>query len=302
MGKNYYKILGVERNATQEQIKKAYRKLAMKWHPDRNCENKKEAETQFKEIGEAYSILSDNKKRKIYDQYGEDGINHQFSSFGNAHDIFKQFFGENNSLFNDIFNDNININIMNNNNNNNKKKGDRIEHKFYLTLEEIYNGTIKSMKVNRKRLNIDGRTTRQDSKILKINVKKGWKKGTRITFKEEGDELPGIIPSDISFIVCEKLHSKFIRNNNDLIYKQEISLKQALLSSFIIKIKTLDDRILSIPINNIISPGYIHYVKNEGMPISKTNGKEKGDLLIKFEIIFPQKLTQKQLNMIKQYL
>ena len=82
MGKNYYKVLGVERNATQEQIKKAYRKLAMKWHPDRNCENKKEAETQFKEIGEAYSILSDNKKRKIYDQYGEDGINHQFTSFG----------------------------------------------------------------------------------------------------------------------------------------------------------------------------------------------------------------------------
>ena len=82
MGKNYYKTLGVERNATPEQIKKAYRKLAMKWHPDRNSENKKEAEAKFKEIGEAYSILSDDKKRKIYDQYGEDGINNQFSSSG----------------------------------------------------------------------------------------------------------------------------------------------------------------------------------------------------------------------------
>lgn len=80
MGKNYYKTLGVDRNATQEEIKKAYRKLAMKWHPDRNSENKKESEAKFKEIGQAYSVLSDDKKRKIYDQYGEDGINNQFSS------------------------------------------------------------------------------------------------------------------------------------------------------------------------------------------------------------------------------
>lgn len=82
MGKNYYKTLGVERNATSEEIKKAYRKLAMKWHPDRNKDNKQAAEAKFKEIGQAYSILSDDAKRKTYDQFGEDGINNKFASSG----------------------------------------------------------------------------------------------------------------------------------------------------------------------------------------------------------------------------
>ena len=202
-------------------------------------------------------------------------------------------------------NDNLlNDNMFNGNNFNTNfpKKGETIKHHIYLTLEELYNGTTKSMKVSRKRLNIDGKTTRPDTKILKINVKPGWKEGTKITFKEEGDELPGIIPSDIQFIVGQKEHPQFKRNGNDLILKQEISLKQALLSSFVLKIKTLDDRRLHLPINNIISPGYVHRVKNEGMPISKTNGAQKGDLLIQFDIIFPSQLTQKQQSMIKQYL
>ncbi len=100
MSQNYYKVLGIEKNATPEQIKKAYRKLAMKWHPDRNPDNKEESEKQFKEIGEAYSVLNDAKKRKTYDQFGEDGLNSNFSgahfTFNNAEDIFKQFFGDKN--------------------------------------------------------------------------------------------------------------------------------------------------------------------------------------------------------------
>eukprot|EP01084_Bolivina_argentea_P159431 277663_1 len=98
MSKSYYKILGVERNATKEQIKKSYRKLAMKWHPDKNPDNKDAAEREFKEIGEAYSVLSDDKKRKQYDEFGESGLKNNFSgnhfTFGNAEDMFKQFFGD----------------------------------------------------------------------------------------------------------------------------------------------------------------------------------------------------------------
>ena len=82
MGKNYYKTLGVERTATTEQIKKAYRRLAMKWHPDRNSENKAEAESKFKEIGEAYSVLSDDTKRKQYDLHGSDGLSSSSFSGG----------------------------------------------------------------------------------------------------------------------------------------------------------------------------------------------------------------------------
>ena len=90
--KDYYEILGVKKDATEQEIKKAYRKLAVRWHPDKNPDNKEEAEERFKEISEAYSVLSDPKKRQEYD-YG--GATFDFSGFdfSDAHDIFKNFFG-----------------------------------------------------------------------------------------------------------------------------------------------------------------------------------------------------------------
>lgn len=74
MGKDYYAALGISRNATDDEIKKAYKREALKWHPDRNPTNKEQAEEKFKEIAEAYEVLSDEKKRKVYDQFGEEGL------------------------------------------------------------------------------------------------------------------------------------------------------------------------------------------------------------------------------------
>lgn len=74
MGRDYYGILGVSKTATEEEIKKAYKKLALKWHPDRNINNKKESEEKFKEISEAYEVLIDKQKREIFDVYGEEGL------------------------------------------------------------------------------------------------------------------------------------------------------------------------------------------------------------------------------------
>lgn len=95
MSKDYYEILGIERNASEEEIKKSYRKLAVKWHPDKNPTNKEESEKKFKEISEAYTILSDTEKRNIYDKYGEKGVQ-QHEGGGGGHspeDIFSMFFG-----------------------------------------------------------------------------------------------------------------------------------------------------------------------------------------------------------------
>ncbi|KAG7455151.1 hypothetical protein MATL_G00253550 [Megalops atlanticus] len=103
----YYQILGVQRNASQEDIKKAYRKLALKWHPDKNPDNKEEAERKFKELSEAYEVLSDANKRNIYDRYGKEGLtgsgggggghfNDHFGggfTFRNPEDVFREFFG-----------------------------------------------------------------------------------------------------------------------------------------------------------------------------------------------------------------
>ncbi|KAI3355317.1 hypothetical protein L3Q82_018173, partial [Scortum barcoo] len=105
----YYQILGVQKNATQEDIKKAYRKLALKWHPDKNPDNKEEAERRFKELSEAYEVLSDESKRNIYDRYGKEGLSAgggggggggHYDHFGgggftfrNPEDVFREFFG-----------------------------------------------------------------------------------------------------------------------------------------------------------------------------------------------------------------
>ncbi|XP_073666244.1 dnaJ homolog subfamily B member 6 isoform X3 [Tursiops truncatus] len=103
---DYYEVLGVQRHASAEDIKKAYRKLALKWHPDKNPENKEEAERKFKQVAEAYEVLSDAKKRDIYDKYGKEGLNggggggshfdgpFQFGfTFRNPDDVFREFFG-----------------------------------------------------------------------------------------------------------------------------------------------------------------------------------------------------------------
>ena len=100
--KDYYKILGIKKDATDAEVKKAYRKLALKWHPDKNPNNREEAEEKFKKINEAYSVLSDKNKRRQYDRGGD--FTFDFGSF-NADDIFKDFFGDKDP-FADFFNDN----------------------------------------------------------------------------------------------------------------------------------------------------------------------------------------------------
>lgn len=109
--KNYYDILGINKNATEEEIKKSYKKLAVKWHPDKNPDNKKESEEKFKEISEAYQVLSDSEKKRVYDNYGEEGLkgnggfeNNFHGNFHSPEDIFRSFFGNNdNSHFSHPF-------------------------------------------------------------------------------------------------------------------------------------------------------------------------------------------------------
>ncbi|XP_060539525.1 dnaJ homolog subfamily B member 6 isoform X3 [Pantherophis guttatus] len=114
---DYYEVLGVHKHASQEDIKKAYRKLALKWHPDKNPDNKEEAERQFKQVAEAYEVLSDTKKRDIYDKYGKEGLNpggggshfdNPFEygfTFRNPEDVFRDFFGGRDPFSFDFFED-----------------------------------------------------------------------------------------------------------------------------------------------------------------------------------------------------
>jgi len=350
MGKDYYSTLGVPKTASEEDIKKAYKKQALKWHPDRNPKNKKEAEDKFKELAEAYEVLSDKQKREIYDRYGEEGLKGAppptpegegfapgtggmpggtwFRSGGggpgmrtdfnftptSADDIFSQFFGGRNPFSSmgggggrrgpssrrffdeededmpDIFGGRSS----------GRRKASTIKRSFQCSLEELYTGVTKRMKITKSLLDASGKTTAVE-KILEINVKPGWKAGTKITFEKKGDEVdPNIEPADIVFVLEEKPHNRFKRDGNNLLYNASVSLKDALLNP-VIEIETLDGRKLRLNMNEVITPNKKHVIKGEGMPISKTPG-QKGDIIVSFDIKFPQRLSEQQKQLIERAL
>eukprot|EP00249_Psilotum_nudum_P014742 c24979_g1_i2 orf=222-821(+) len=199
MGVDYYNILKVGRNASDEDLKKAYRKLAMKWHPDKNPNSKKEAEAKFKEISEAYE------KRAIYDQYGEEGLKGVpppgasvpgFSNGGapnvfrfnprNAQDIFAEFFGGDpfggmstrvgrNPFGEGMFGGTENV-FKSFSDAAAPRKATSVENKLQCTLEELYNGSTRKMKISRNIADASGKTLPIEE-ILTIEVKPGWKKG-----------------------------------------------------------------------------------------------------------------------------
>ncbi|KAJ4885954.1 DNAJ heat shock family protein [Raphanus sativus] len=315
MGVDYYKVLQVDRSAKDEDLKKAYRKLAMKWHPDKNPNNKKEAEAKFKQISEAYDVLSDPQKRAIYDQYGEEGLKSQApppppggseTSFRfngrSADDIFSEFFGFSKPpgggfrFSEDVFSS-YRSSPGETSNAVPPRKAAPIERQLPCSLEDLYKGITKKMKISRDVLDSSWRQTTVEE-ILTIEIKPGWKKGTKITFPEKGNEQRGIIPSDLVFIVDEKPHAVFKRDGNDLVITQKIPLVEA-LTGYTAQVTTLDGRTLTVPVNNVISPSYEEVVKGEGMPIPKDPSK-KGNLRIKFNIKFPSRLTTEQKSGIKR--
>ena len=167
------------------------------------------------------------------------------------------------------------------------------------TLEELYTGRTRRMKISRKRIDATG-GQREESETLTIDIKPGWKKGTKITFQEKGDEHPGRIAADIVFVLDEKTHPTFSRDNNDLVYVHRIPLRDALTGT-VIELQTLDGRVLRIPVNEIISPGMQKVIPSEGMPVTKTPGT-KGNLRIKFEVLFPRQLSEAQREVLRQAL
>lgn len=180
------------------------------------------------------------------------------------------------------------------------EKPPAIKRPFPISLEDLYKGTVKRLKVTRKLR--DGATGRMVStdKILTINVKPGWKAGTKIKFEGEGDELENGQTQDIEFVVEEKPHAQYKREGDNLRITIQLTLVEA-LTGFHKTIKTLDDRTLSI--NNtksVIHSGQESRVSNEGMPNSKTG--RKGDLIITYDVKFPTTLTEEQKEAVKKAL
>ncbi|KAL3986957.1 hydrocephalus-inducing protein [Sarotherodon galilaeus] len=301
MGKDYYKVLGIARGASEDEIKKAYRKQALRYHPDKN--KSPGAEDKFKEIAEAYDVLSDQKRNKyailnidmimifplFFFKYlamsssltglkgsadiggrGHGGQNCNYSFHGDPHAIFAEFFGGRSPFDHFFFQDGED----------DKKKDPPVVHELKVSLEEVFSGCTKKMKISRKRLNPDGCTMRSEDKILTVDIKRGWKEGTKITFPREGDETPTNIPADVVFVVKDKPHPLFRREGSDIVYPAKISLREALCGCTV-KAPTLDGRTITVTSRDIVKPGTKKRISGEGLPLSKFPEK-RGDMILDF--------------------
>ncbi|KAK7331615.1 hypothetical protein VNO80_28352 [Phaseolus coccineus] len=173
-----------------------------------------------------------------------------------------------------------------------RRKPPEVETKLHCTLEDLCFGCTKKIRVSRDVIKYPGIIV-QEEEILKIEVKPGWRKGTRITFEGVGDEKPGYLPADVVFLIDEKKHHLYGRDGDDLEICVEIPLVDA-LTGFSIPIPLLGGENMTLSFEStIIYPGFEKVIKGQGMPNAKKNGI-RGDLHVKFLIDFPTKLTEEQ--------
>ncbi|KAH8387564.1 hypothetical protein KR093_007860 [Drosophila rubida] len=322
MGKDFYQTLGISRNAKDDEIKKAYRKLALKYHPDKN--KSAEASERFKLVAEAYEVLSDKKKRDIYDQLGEEGLKHgsdadqhsdangsqaSYHFHGDPRATFAQFFGfsDPSKVFDDFPTDDssprdpfsVFAGFAGFPTRAPLQQDPPIVHELYVALEDINSGCQKKMQISRMKI-VNG-VPRKKIKLLDIEIKPGWKSGTKITFSKEGDESPNRIPADIVFIIRDAPHPQFKRDGSDISYTAKITLKQALCGASI-EVPTLQGAPLSYQSNGeIIKPNSVKRFMNYGLPYPK-NPSQRGSLYLRFEIEFPEALPSRLVSKLDELL
>lgn len=169
-----------------------------------------------------------------------------------------------------------------------------------LSLEELYAGTTKRMKVSRR--NFDGTT---EEKVLEIVVQPGWKEGTKVRFPHAGNEAADGSSPDLVFVVEDKPHERFARSGDDLIAKIEIPLVEALTNDSGAKkqLEHLDGRKLQVSVPpGVVKPGQETRVASEGMPIRRKGASGKGDLVVRWDVTFPARLTAGQKEGVRRVL
>ncbi len=292
--KDYYDILGVSKNATQTDIKKAYRRLAKKYHPDTSKE--KHAEQKFKQISEAYQILSNPQKRSTYDQFGSaafeqgaGGFNPftqgggkgqqgpfnytwtssgDFSNFQDPFDLFEQIFGMSGY--------------------GRPRRGRDLRYDMQIDFPDAVKGLKKEIEIKNEK--------------FKIELPPGVRNNTKIRYKERGEQGRGG-RGDLYIVVNVKQPEEFIRRGPDIVLEKEINLSTALLGGEV-DITVVDPNkekgvgTVNLKIPPGTQPGTDFKIKGKGMP--KMRGKGRGDAYVKVKVKLPQKLNKKQKKLVQE--
>jgi curved DNA-binding protein len=271
---DYYTTLGLQRGASDADIKKAYRSMAMKHHPDRGGDEKK-----FKEISQAYEFLTDPQKKQIIDMGGDPngqpgGFHHQQGNpfefhFGteNLHDIFGNFgFGQRPMQRNKSLNVTVEI-----------------------TLEEVLKG---------KTINAEIGAPGGRPKIVNIEIPPGIENGQQIKYSGMGDaSISNLRPGDLIVNIYVKPHAIFKREGESVVVEKTVSVWDALLGTNL-EIQTLDNKNLNITIPSGTQPETVLSCRGEGLPNMRT--RQRGNLLIRIKIAVPKNLTPAQLTKIQE--
>ncbi len=278
--KDYYESLGISKSATPEEIKRAYRKLALQYHPDRN--KTKEAEAKFKEVTKAYEVLSDPQKRQTYDQLGHQafeqgaqgggpfggtqgghygpftytyttsggGQDFDFGGFSDPFEIFEQFFGGGSPF--------------------GARSRQRQAYSLTIDFMEAVNGTEKSVNIN--------------GKTQKIKIPAGVDEGSQIRF------------NDYDVIISVKGDNKFKREGYDIIAEEEISFTKAALGSEL-EVDTVQG-VITIKVPAGTQPGTVIRLRGKG--VSHLRGSGKGDHYVRIKITVPTRLTGRQKELLEE--
>jgi DnaJ-class molecular chaperone len=300
MGKDYYKILGVPQDAHAATLKKAYRTLAMKWHPDKNPDNQAAAQAKFQEISEAYDVLSDPQKRYIYNRWGEEGLKagaggggaYDFH-MGDASELFSRIFGSGRFDFgSDFFPSGYGFGPGgfrggfpdSGGRQGQRRKPEPCMIDVRCRLEELFTGCKKLLRVTRRINGLD------DAKTFEIDIQAGWKEGTKLTYEEEGDRDEGSQAQDLIFVIKERPHDLWKRDGDNIISEEVISLKQA-LCGFVCTRKGVDGEQVTMNVTDVLSPNQDRRVIGAGMP---KRGGGRGDAVLRFSVAFPSDLSPEQ--------
>jgi curved DNA-binding protein len=294
---DYYKILGVNKTASEEDIKKAYRKLAMKYHPD-HAKGDKSSEEKFKKISEAYAVLSDKEKRKQYDTFGSAGFQQRFSQEdifrgSDFESILNELFGGSGSPFGSGSRMGFSFGGGGPFNRYHRRqqaqpKGADLEYELPISLQEVTNGAQKVVSFQHK-----GRGEK-----LTVKIPKGMISGKKLRIAGKGEPSPYGGPAGDLYIKSKVIAGpEYEIDGYDLYINRDIKLTEAILGGHI-SVPTLSGNELKLK----IPPGTKHKTKMRlaGHGLPHMHGKGQGDLYVRIHVNIPGRLTKKQKGLIEQ--